>query len=88
MQLYTKLPPQFTDKGNALCRETDSEIFFPEKGKPTNGLRSIRSAQQICQLCPYKDPCLEWALANHEIGIWGGTTEGQRRRIRRSRRAQ
>ncbi len=88
MILHAKLPPQFNDKGHAPCRETDVEIFFPERGKPTAALKSIRTAQAICRRCPYKDPCLEWALTHHEIGIWGATTEGERRRIRRSRKVK
>lgn len=80
------LPPRFRNHGNPPCTETDSAIFFPEKGTATAGLRSIRVAQAICRMCPYTERCLEWALEHYEIGIWGGTTEGERRRIRRSRR--
>lgn len=88
MELNSKLPPRFRNKGNPLCSETDNEIFFPEKGKATAALKSIRAAQAICRRCPYIDPCREWALDNYEIGIWGATTEGERRRIRRSRRVK
>ena len=38
---------------------------------------------RICRGCPAQAPCLAWAL-DHGItdGVWGGTTEDQRRAIR------
>lgn len=66
--------PQWQD--DALCAQTDPEIFFPEKGGST------REAKKICLLCPVKDQCLEDALANEErFGIWGGLSERERRRL-------
>ncbi len=36
----------------------------------------------ICQRCPVKQECLEYALGNSEkMGVWGGTTPRQRRRM-------
>ena len=35
-------------------------------------------------MCVVKDECLDFALrANQEAGIWGGTSEDERRRLRR-----
>lgn len=31
--------------------------------------------------------CREWAIENKEFGVWGGTTEKERKRIRRMRKA-
>ena len=46
-----------------------------------------RSAQKICADCPVKLACLEYALANRvDHGVWGGTSERERRRILRHRR--
>lgn len=64
------------------CSETDPEIFFPEPGRVDLG----RQAIAICDRCPVRDACLEKALQNGELGIWGGTTEHQRRKMRRERR--
>lgn len=61
----------------AICAQTDPEAFFPEVGK------SPRAAQQVCMACPVRTDCLTEALENNERhGIWGGTTETQRRRLR------
>lgn len=63
----------------ALCAQTDPEAFFPEKGGST------REAKGICAECEVRAECLEYALANDErFGIWGGLSERERRRLRRS----
>ena len=91
---YLKGFPDFYDQGTPLCAETDPEAFFPQTNRedstmrkvgiptPQSGSQQIRSAKQICSGCPYKEPCLIWAIPHKEIGIWGGTTEMERRRIR------
>jgi WhiB family redox-sensing transcriptional regulator len=62
----------------ALCAQTDPEAFFPEKGGST------REAKKICQRCPVRSECLEYALAHDErFGIWGGLSERERRRLKR-----
>jgi WhiB family transcriptional regulator, redox-sensing transcriptional regulator len=63
----------------ALCAQTDPEAFFPEKGGST------REAKRICVGCEVKAECLEYALASDErFGIWGGLSERERRRLKRS----
>jgi WhiB family transcriptional regulator, redox-sensing transcriptional regulator len=62
----------------ALCRETDPDAFFPEKGGAT------REAKRICSRCEVRGECLEYALAHDErFGIWGGLSERERRRLKR-----
>lgn len=63
------------------CRELPPETFFPSDGV------GVDAARRICVDCPAKEPCLEYALANHiDHGVWGGTSERERRRIARQRR--
>ncbi|HWW54027.1 MAG TPA: WhiB family transcriptional regulator [Acidimicrobiales bacterium] len=41
----------------------------------------------MCIECPVKGRCLEYALRNRiDHGVWGGTSERERRRILRRRR--
>jgi DNA-binding CsgD family transcriptional regulator len=62
----------------ASCRETDPEIFHPEKGK------SAQPAKQICANCPVQFDCLEYALDNDmRFGVWGGLSDRERRGLRR-----
>ncbi|MFO0881935.1 MAG: WhiB family transcriptional regulator [Candidatus Saccharimonadales bacterium] len=63
----------------ALCRETDPEIFFPEKGGST------REAKRVCANCDVRIQCLEHALSQDErFGIWGGLSERERRRLKKA----
>jgi len=63
------------------CRDLDPTIFFPNDGL------GVQAAQRICAECPVKVACLEYALTNRvDHGVWGGTSERERRRILRQRR--
>jgi WhiB family transcriptional regulator, redox-sensing transcriptional regulator len=67
--------------GHGRCRDMDPAIFFPNDGM------GVQAAQRICNDCPVKAPCLEYALTNRiDHGVWGGTSERERRRILRQRR--
>ena len=75
--------PIFTDHGYPVCSTTDPEMFFPLKGNAGKTQNLLNTAKKMCKTCPYIDPCLEWAVVYHENGVWGGTTENERREIRR-----
>jgi WhiB family redox-sensing transcriptional regulator len=63
------------------CAELPPETFFPSDGVGVNVARAI------CADCPKKAPCLEYALINRiDHGVWGGTSERERRRILKRRR--
>lgn len=62
--------------------ELPSRLFFPERGE------SISLAVQCCARCSVRRECLDYALrTNEKFGIWGGTSERERRRMRRQRGA-
>jgi WhiB family transcriptional regulator, redox-sensing transcriptional regulator len=75
-------------RDDAACRDADPELFFPV-GTAGPALRQIREARRICCGCPALAPCLAWAL-HHGVtdGVWGGTTEEQRRALRSLARAR
>ncbi len=73
--------PEFVEHGSPPCSQVDPEAYFPESGQGITP--EARIAKRICKACPYKNPCLEWALENNELGIWGGTTAYERRGLRR-----
>lgn len=69
---------------DAACRHADPDLFFPV-GTTGPALRQIAEALAICQACPVRAPCLTWALDQGiSSGVWGGTTEDERRAIRRA----
>ena len=68
----------------ALCRDVDPELFFPI-GTTGVAVDHIEAAKSVCNACPVKKQCLEYALAtNQESGVWGGTSEEERRDLRRA----
>jgi WhiB family transcriptional regulator, redox-sensing transcriptional regulator len=67
----------------ALCRDTDPDLFFPV-GTTGPAIEQIESAKAVCQQCDAQVPCLEYALAtNQDSGVWGGTSEEERRQLRK-----
>ena len=68
--------PRWMESGS--CMSVDPELWFADMGGAT------RQAKLICQGCPVKVECLEYALENNErFGVWGGLSEHQRRPLRR-----
>lgn len=68
----------------AACRDLDTNLFFPV-GVTGPAVDQIEAAKSICQGCSVQADCLEFALAtNQEAGVWGGTTEDERRVLRRA----
>ena len=72
----------------SACRHADLNLFFPA-GVTGPAERQIREAKAICATCPVRATCLAFAIeTNQEYGIWGGTTEDERRVLRRAWRAR
>ena len=65
------------EPGGARCAETDPEAFFPVAGQ------NARPAKEICNGCDLKDACLDNAIKNKLTGIWGGTSDHERRALRK-----
>lgn len=73
---------------HAACNGLDPELFFPARGD----IRTMNEAQKVCASCPVRLPCLEYALTvpvtntgTYVIGVWGGSSERERARIRKRR---
>jgi WhiB family redox-sensing transcriptional regulator len=62
----------------AACRGRRDVSWFPTAG------RTAAPAVAVCRTCPVREECLAWALSQplNPVGIWGGHTEDQRRRMR------
>jgi len=73
-----------TWRKRAACRGIDVDVFYPDTEVDDE---AASEAKLICVDCPVREACLEHALAHREReGVWGGTTERERRRIVRQRR--
>jgi WhiB family redox-sensing transcriptional regulator len=67
----------------AACQDVDPDLFFPI-GNAGPTLVQIDEAKAVCARCPVMEQCLEWAVGIGQVeGVWGGTTESERRTARR-----
>jgi WhiB family redox-sensing transcriptional regulator len=65
----------YTWRKEALCKDV---------GSTGQALQQITAAKSVCGECTVKTECLEFAIeTNQDCGIWGGTSEEERRDIRR-----
>ena len=79
----TEVPKPDQWRHQARCRDVDPDLFFPV-GTTGMALEQIASAKEVCTMCPAQGPCLEYALStNQDSGVWGGTSEDERRALRR-----
>jgi WhiB family transcriptional regulator, redox-sensing transcriptional regulator len=75
-------------RDDATCRDLDPEIFFPI-GVTGAAVEQIDAAKEFCRSCVSQQACLEFAITtNQEYGVWGATTEDERRVLRRQWRAE
>lgn len=74
----TRLHPDWHQR--AACVGHPLDLWFPAQG------RSGGPAKTICATCPVHPECLQSALDDPGlVGIWGGTTESERDRLRATR---
>ncbi len=77
-------PADTSWRASASCRDTDPELFFPV-GTTGLAITQIDEAKAVCMGCPAQSACLEFALrSNQDSGVWGGTSEEERRHLRRT----
>lgn len=68
---------------DAACAGWPSSWWFSalRRGRPSTGGDGAK-ALAICTQCPVRAECLAVALERSEVGIWGGTTDAERERMR------
>lgn len=70
-------------QARAACHESDPDVFFPPMGSRGE------EARRICRICPVASACLDYALDDPSlIGIWGGTSDTERKTFKRTLRRQ
>ncbi len=69
---------------DAICIEVGPEPFFVGNGG------SSQQGKRICAGCPVRSECLDHVMSlprygdAYVSGIWGGTTEEERRQLRKA----
>lgn len=78
MDLYLESVPF---DGSQACMSVDPEMFFPED---YDDKFATERAKTICKSCPLTLECLKYAIGDSSLdGIWGATTPGERKNMRR-----
>ncbi|MDF3149451.1 MULTISPECIES: WhiB family transcriptional regulator [unclassified Streptomyces] len=73
-------------RDHAACRHEDPDLFYPI-GTSGPMLLQTEQAKAVCRRCSVQEQCLRWALDTEQyIGVWGGTSENERRALRRRAR--
>ena len=69
----------------AACRDLPTDLFFPADSDTAGAER----ATAVCRTCPVRKECAAYALPDPNLyGVWGASTEAQRRNRRRQRRPE
>lgn len=68
-------------RDQAACRGYRTRIFVPNDGDSPHTVDPTAAA--LCDGCPVRPECLDYALRHTVDGYWGGTSERQRRQLRR-----
>lgn len=77
---FALVTADFRWMNDAACRGRNDIDFFPED----NYVAKAAIATTICDQCPVKQQCLDFAIDNGiQYGIWGGLGFQQRRRYLR-----
>lgn len=64
------------------CQNTDPDLWFSTDESRTKYIL----ARNLCNRCPVRRQCLEYALANEEqFGMFGGTTPRDRQKLLKAR---
>jgi len=67
------------DRG--ACRGMSVDLMFPSEKTGS------AAAKRVCASCSEREPCLTYALGHGDLeGVWGGTSEAERRKLLRLRR--
>ena len=76
--------------GTQPCLKVDPDTFFPESPSTSSYKElaayedKVKIAKEVCATCAFMDPCLAYALRTpNTLGVWGGTSEEERKRIKR-----
>lgn len=67
------------------CVGMDTNKFYPPSETDTRSAY-VTEAKAICKPCPVRTECLNWALRYEEQGLWGGTTQTERERMKNPER--
>lgn len=68
-------PPFHAHPDRGCADLADPDLMFDERHA------EINKAKKLCNGCPFKQSCADWALEHRQVyGVWGGVSADTRRR--------
>ncbi len=84
---YQELIDAVYEVGEVPCHSAP-DLYFTDEDSGSLTVAN-RMALELCQQCPVIELCLKYAMEAEEIhGIWGGTSQSQRRLAFKRNRAK
>jgi len=78
---YIELQEAIRDVPGGVGCANNPDLFFPEDFEPKYVRQQVaKRAKIICANCPIKIMCLDYAVSAGMQGVWGGTTDFERKR--------
>jgi WhiB family redox-sensing transcriptional regulator len=74
---YLELHEAIRAVGSVECEEIPDVFFAYEASQEAQKLVE-QIAKSICERCPVRVQCRDYALSTRVVGIWGGTTSQER----------
>lgn len=74
---YLELHEAILKVGSVECEEIPDVFFSQEASREAQNLAE-EIAKSICERCPVRVLCRDYALSTRVAGVWGGTTETER----------
>lgn len=65
-------------RNEANCKNVPTDWFYE-----LDGLPMLETLTSICDDCPVKPECLDWAIEHETFGFFAGTTGDDRKQIRK-----
>lgn len=65
----------------AKCAKEKSVDFFPSSGS------LVAKAIKYCEDCSIRIECRDYAIKHELMGVWGGTSERERKRMKKLEKA-
>jgi WhiB family redox-sensing transcriptional regulator len=80
--------PRWMDDASCVEQHEGAD-WFPENRPGRDARSEALAAKAVCARCPVRKPCLDYALQDASLmGVWGGTSERERRHMRVRRRRE
>ena len=83
-RVWTKTPVWLKSTNRKCIGRTDD--FYKASSPEVMAAKNVCNGVDGQRVCPYRNDCLKYAIDNGEgYGVWGGTSERDRKKIIRAR---